>query len=128
MADLKDQSTKEKDDAARRAQQENAAQLEGARSVVDAIKSVADDALAQAARVKSGPKPELTAAGTVGGKITVIGEGFGPSGTLFLNGAVVKTNGWSTRRIEGTLPADARSGEVVVWVDPDTQRRGYLTL
>lgn len=127
------QTGKDREEAVRRAQEKNAASVEGARSVGEAVKRFADAAVAEASKVRAEDQRELLATGTVGGRfrLTYLGNdktGFGPSGTVLLNGAQVSTNGWSTTVIEGTLPADARSGEVVVWMGQDVQRRGYLTL
>jgi hypothetical protein len=123
-----DVTSKEKDEAAKKAHEQNVASVEGARSVADAVKRVADAAVMAAANVKAEPAPELIATGMPGGKLTIVGSGFSSSGTVLINGVAVATTGWGATRIEGRLPADAQSGEVVVWVDPQTQRRGYLTI
>lgn len=115
---------------------EAAAASVGARSVADAVKRLADAAVAEVEKesAKGGPKQELAASGTVGGRFRIrdlvggtVGS-FGPSGTVTLNGKQLDTDGWSTMEITGKLPADAKSGEVVVIVDAQTQRRGHLEL
>lgn len=115
--------------AADKATTEKSAFLAGAEAVAAAVNKVADAAVNE---IKKTPatdvKPDLVASGVAGGKIRIIGTGFGSSGTVLLNGMGVRTNGWSTTSIEGVLPADAKSGVLEVVVDPETVRRGYLTL
>jgi hypothetical protein len=107
---------------------EKAATLTGASAVADAVKRVADAAVAEVAKTKVGLVPELVAAGTAGGKFAIRGSGFGAGGVVKVNGVQVRTTGWSTTSIEGMLPAEAVSGEVVVHVDDKTARRGHITL
>ena len=104
---------------------------EGATSVAEAVKRVADAAVAEIQKVNSGEKPELSAVGSAGGKVTVerlITEAsFGTSGTLKIGGHQIHTRDWSTQRIVGDLPANVASGaEVIVQVDDKVSRRGKL--
>lgn len=105
-----------------------AASSEAAQSVAEAVKRVADAAVAAVSHVDVGPLPELTASGVAGGRITINGSGFGPSGTVTVGGAQIKTLGWSTTRIEGLLHDGVHGGEVCVHVDDKTVRRGMVTL
>lgn len=119
--------------AAQAHKNENAAAVEGARSVADAVTKLANAAVIEVQKGNRTPAPEIVATGTPGGrfKIRSVRAGttaFGASGSVLLNGKAVETTGWSSMQIEGKLPSDAKSGEIVVWVDPETQHKGYLTL
>lgn len=101
----------------------------GAQSVADAVRRVADAAVAEVSRVQNqpaGPTSAFTFTGTPGGGFTIRGQGFGASGTVKVGGVQVRTTGWSTTEIHGTLPANVGSGEVVVQVDEKTALRGQF--
>jgi hypothetical protein len=112
---------------AEKARLEKGAAVTGAQGVADAVKKVADAAVT-AARQVSVPLPELRIAGVAGGKFQIRGSGFGASGTVTFGGVQVKTIGWSSTEISGLLPADVKSGEVVVHVDDKTSKRGQFKL
>lgn len=135
MADEKkaDEKATAEDARAKAAQAEKArvahtGAQEGAQSVAEAVKRVADAAVAEVQKVKAGPPADLYASGTAGGRVNIVGTYFGPSGTVKLNGVQVNTREWSTTRIVGDLPADAKSGPLEVHVDDKTVKTGYLTL
>lgn len=107
----------------------------GAQSVAEAVKRVADAAVAEVNKVKEPFKGDFAV--TVGGgrfylvfprDVRETGTtGFGPSGTVTIGGVQAKTNGWSTTRIDGWIPGDQKpEAEVIVHVDEKTQLRGRL--
>lgn len=99
-----------------------------AQSVAEAVKKVADAAVAEVGKVKPAPQHDFTIGGTPGGGFTIVGSGFGAGGSVLVNGVAVHTTSWNANRIEGTLPAGVKSSDVVVWIDKSTQQRGYLTV
>lgn len=106
---------------------DHSSQVSGAESVADAVKRVADEAVAAAKRATpNAPGGDFTVSGTPGGRFTIRGNGFTGSGTVLIGGKQVFTDEWGGQLIRGKLPADAKSGEVVVWIDEKTQQRGYL--
>ena len=99
----------------------------GAQAVADAVKKAADVAAAAAQGAqRSADVGDFAVSGTPGGRFTLRGNGFGASGTVLLAGKQLETTEWGAQYIRGKLPADAKSGEIIVWVDPQTQQRGYL--
>jgi hypothetical protein len=103
----------------------------GANAVAEAVKRVADVAVQEVARAKagqSGPPVDLQASGSAGGKLVILGSGFGASGTVKINGVQVETTAWSASRIEGRVPAGTQSGEVLVHVDDKITKRGRIQL
>lgn len=108
------------------------ADTSGAQAVADAVKRVADAAVAEIAKVKpASDKPsDFLATGVAGGRFMLDGPvgTFGPSGTVKLNGAQLQTREWSSQRVVGDLPQGAKSGTIEVYVDANTVRRSYLTL
>lgn len=102
---------------------------EGAASVAEAVKRVADAAVAEVNKVKTDePVGDFTFTGTLGGRFTASAPTarFSTGGTVKLNGAQLHTFGWSALQIEGSLPADAKPGEVVVEIDDETKFTGYF--
>lgn len=138
MANEKD--TKAADDATKKSETEEAnrkaaltekrkatqeGSVEGARSVAEAVRKVADAAVAEIQKQPVGQIPELIFTGTPGGRFTIYGAGnLGPSGTVKVNGADQHTREWSTSRIVGDLAAGTQPGTVEVHVDDKTVRRG----
>lgn len=122
MADVKEES---KADAQKAEAQKKAAAVEGAQSVAQAVQRVADAAVAEVQKVKPQDHGDFTFSGTPGARFQIIGNGFGPSGTVRVNGVQVETLFWNTQRITGNLPADAKSsGSVEVHVAVDKVLRG----
>jgi hypothetical protein len=120
--DLKAASERQERD---RAAQQSA--VGGAQAVADAVKRVADEAVAAAQRAgTAGPVGNFVISGSPGGRFTIRGDGFTGSGTVSLNGVQLVTDEWGGQLIRGKLPADAKSGEVVVKIDESTEKRGYL--
>jgi hypothetical protein len=64
--------------------------------------------------------------GYPGGRFKIEGPHatFSTNGTVTLNGQQLHAFAWSSFRIEGNLPADAKPGEVIVAVDDKTRFRG----
>lgn len=105
--------------------------VEGARSVAEAVRRVADAAVAAVQNVQPAHTDrEFQASGSAGGTFELNGpQGiFSSGGTVTLNGQQVHTTEWSTTRIVGRLPQGVKSGDIVVHIDDKTSRRGYLTL
>lgn len=104
----------------------------GAQAVADAVRRVADAAVAEVSKTKASGQQasDFHSSGSAGGKFLLEGPVgvFGASGTVRLNGAQLHTREWSSQRIVGDLPAGTRSGEVTVHVDSETTRRSYLAL
>jgi hypothetical protein len=102
--------------------------VEGAASVADAVKRVADAAVAEVQKTKVAELPgDFHFTGTPGGRFRADGQGFGSSGVIRVAGQQVQTTGWGSTHIEGTLPADVKSGEVTVHVDENTVQRGHFS-
>ena len=101
---------------------------EGAQSVADAVKRVADAAVAEVSKVKVEEEgSDFTFAGTPGGRFVITAPGYGrfsTNGTVKLNGQQLHAFAWSSGRIQGNLPADAKPGDVEVAVDDKTKFTG----
>lgn len=105
-----------------------AASTEAATSVADAVRRVADAAVAEVQRTAPASNQDLdfTFSGSPNGGFVITGPGnFSSSGSVQINGVHADTIAWSTSRIEGRMPAGVTSGEVLVIIDADTVRRGY---
>lgn len=131
MADDKKQ-TEEKAKADAQAAVETAAARKGAEAVAEAVKRVADQAV-EAAKVQAVKSSfEFLITGSPGGRFEIRGlgnpHGFGANGTVLIGGKGQQTFEWGNDYIRGRLDADVKSGEVVVWVDPETKRTGYLNV
>lgn len=110
--------------ATERAATEKVGALNGAQSVADAVKRIADAAVAEISKTTVAAPPELTFSGTPGGRFRIDGSGFGTNGTVKVGGVQLNSISWSTTRIEGTMPANVSTGDVVVQIDDKTARRG----
>lgn len=101
----------------------------GAEAVAEAVKKAADAAVVGARSARgAAASGDFVVSGNAGGRFTIRGNGFTASGTVTLNGKQLNTTAWGNEQIEGHLPADAKSGEIVVWIDDKTQKRAYLGL
>ena len=101
----------------------------GAQAVADAVKRVADAAVAETQRSRTAALAgDFSVSGSPGGRFTIRGNGFTGGGTVSLNGAQLVTDEWGDELVRGKLPADAKSGEVVVKIDESTEKRAYLKL
>lgn len=125
-----DRAAADKATAERSAAATKGASVEGARSVADAVRRVADAAVAEIQKVSTVDKGDFVSSGTAGGRFNIDGPvgSFGTNGTVTLNGVQLETRGWGSMHIEGVLPKDAKSGELVVHIDAETTRRGLLTI
>lgn len=128
MADDKAAKGDERTKAEDKARSENSAAVAGAQAVADAVAKVANAAVAEVQKTKAatGQDLDFDISGSPGGRFTIRGVGFRASGTVLIGGKQVETTGWSNETIYGKLPADAKAGEVTVWVDEKTQLKGYL--
>lgn len=110
-----------------KAKAQHAGANEAAQSVAEAVKKVADAAVAAVQKSKVvGRQSDFTFSGTPGGRFRIDGAGFSTGGTLTVGGRPVATTGWGSTHIEGTLPADVPAGEVVVQVDEKTRQTGHF--
>jgi hypothetical protein len=103
--------------------------VEGATSIAEAVKRVADAAVAEIQKKGGDTGPsDFHVTGSPGGRIVLEGPvgTFGPSGTVKIGNTQINTREWSSQRIVGDLPAGMTSGVVEVWIDAKTVRRGYL--
>lgn len=109
---------------------ERQAALTGAQAVADSIKKAADAAIEGARNQASvGTPGDFTVSGTPGGRFELrakTGPIFSSSGTVYANGKAQQTFEWGATYIRGKFDADVKSGEVVVEIDKDTRRTGYL--
>lgn len=122
-------STEERAKAEDKARVERTSAVGGAQAVAEAVKRVADAAVAAASRVEAAPQFDFAITGVRGGVFRIRGDNnLGASGSVLLNGKSVETTGWGASNIEGKLPSDAQSGEVIVQLDAQTRRTGYLRL
>lgn len=112
--------------AADKASAEKRAATTGAQAVADAVKRVADAAVAEASKSSVKAPGDFIFTGTLGGRFDIHGSGFGANGTVKVGGVQVHTVGWSANHIEGRLPSGVSSGEVVVQIDENTSQRGYF--
>ncbi len=118
--------------AADKAQVEKAGATSGAESVAEAVKRVADAAVAEVK--KTGPKQpaqSFTFSGAAErGRFEIRGKGFSTNGTVKINGAQVQTTEWGDSLIVGKVPEGVKAGAVTVEVavDSDTKQVGSFTL
>lgn len=113
-----------------RAAAQRAGAQEGAQSVAEAVKRVADAAVAEVQKSKTVPGQDFLFTGTAGGRFAVRGKGFGPSGTLKIGGHQALTDEWGNERIAGKVPEQVKAGDVVVevLVDSSTTQRGTFRI
>lgn len=111
---------------------ETRAAAAGAHAVIDGIRRVTDAFIAEISKAKSGPTEwlDFDATGSAGGRFIIDGppNSFGASGTVKMGNVQLHTREWSAMRIVGDLPAGTKSGEVTVYLDANTTKRGYLTV
>ena len=104
-----------------------ASAVEAARSVAEAVTRVADAAVAEVSKTKvEEDDSDFVFVGTPGGHFHISGPWgkFSTNGTVLLNGQQLHAYAWSSGRIDGNLPADAKAGDVVVVVDDKTRFKG----
>jgi hypothetical protein len=116
----------EKAQAEEKTRVETAAGVSGAQAVADAVKRVADAAVAEAAKVTPTQVGDFHITGHPGGKFEVQGKGFSSSGSVFVNGRRQQTTEWGDTYIRGTLDAGVTSGEATIPIDEKKTLRGYL--
>ena len=98
----------------------------GAQAVADAVKRVADAAVNEVSKIAPDKEYDFRIVASPGGKFRIDGHGFSTGGSVLFGKTAAKTTGWGATKIEGIVPEGAKTGEVVVWVDEQTQFRGYL--
>lgn len=105
--------------------QTRSASVEGAQSVAEAVKRVADAAVAAAQRVQpTDTDLDFDFSGTPGGTFTIDGYNLSSGGVVRISGVQAHTREWSTSRIVGDMPANVYPGIVEVVIDENTIRRG----
>lgn len=101
---------------------------EAARSVADAVSRVAAAAVAEIQRhgVEEDEDHDFIFTGVPGGRFKIDGpvKTFSTNGTVTLNGQQLHAFAWSSGRIEGNLPEDAKPGVVTVAIDDKTKFTG----
>lgn len=126
------QSAEDKAKAEAQARVETAAAKQGAAAVAEAVKKVADEAVQAAAVAAVKSQFDFVVTGQPGGKFECFGRGnpvgFSSGGTVFVNGRGQETTEWGNTYIRGKLDAGVTSGEVIVQIDAETKRSGYLNL
>jgi hypothetical protein len=111
---------------------EQTAALSGAESVADAVRRVADAAVAEVQKSNLGVLPDVIVSGTPGGSFELRAGpniSFGASGTVTFGKQQAVTTEWSTSRIVGTVPANVGDNEVTdvtVHVDDKTKHVGQF--
>lgn len=119
---------------AREASQRDAAKaahdtsVEGARSVADAVRRVADAAVAELQkRPIAGPEGNFVFSASAS-RFRIRGNGLGTNGTVKIGNQQLNVRAWGTTEIEGDMPANVpQSGEVVVHIDDKTTQRAHYT-
>jgi hypothetical protein len=107
----------------------NEGAVEGAQSVAEAVKRVADAVISDVQSKDIGFLPEVLVSGGTkkGNQFELRGEGFGTNGTLKVGGHQVKTTEWGPQHIVAELPADVKDGDAVtIIVDDKTTKTGYF--
>ncbi|HVJ72036.1 MAG TPA: IPT/TIG domain-containing protein [Sphingomicrobium sp.] len=109
---------------------EKRAAVEGASSVADAVKKVADAAVEAASKAKTaGPPPEITVTANAKGKFVIRGSGLGKSGTVKFGPHQANTVEWGPEYIAGQTPGGlSGETEVVVHVDDRTSKKATIVL
>ena len=110
---------------------ERAAAVTGAQAVADSIKKAADAAVEGAkAQSSSGfPPGDFVVIGGAGGDFELrakVGPIFSSSGSVLVGGKAQQTYEWGATYIRGKFDAGVQSGEVIVEIDSQTRRTGYL--
>lgn len=112
-------------------QTERQAAATGAQAVADAVTKVAQ-AATDAARSQSGgafPPGDFIVVGAPGGRFELrskAGQIFSSSGSVLVGGKAQHIDEWGADYIRGKFDAGLQSGEVVVQIDAQTRRTGYL--
>jgi membrane protein involved in colicin uptake len=130
MPPFDDKTPAEKAVAAEKAAVSKTAATEGATSVAEAVKRVADAAVAEVQKSAIVPAQDFLFAGSVGGRFTVRGKGFSTNGTVKVNGHQAVTTEWGDAFIDGRVPDAVKAGTVTVEVavDRDTVKKGVFKI
>lgn len=110
---------------------ERAAAATGAQAVADAVTKAAQ-AAAEGARSASGagfPPGDFIVFGRTNGEFELrakTGPIFSSSGSVLVNGKAQQIFEWGASYIRGKFDAGVKEGEVVVQIDANTRRVGYL--
>lgn len=100
----------------------------GAAAVAEAVKRVADAAVAEVQKVAPEGAYDFRIVSSPGGKFRIDGAGFSTGGSVLFGKTAAHTTGWGSTKIEGDVPPDAKTGDVTIWVDPETQFHGWATI
>lgn len=115
--------------AAEKAASDKAAADEAAKSVAEAVKRVADAAVAAVQKTEPKKAQDFVFSGARNGRFTIRGKGFSVNGTVRINGIQADTNAWGDDRIEGHVPSDVKAGAVTVEVlGGHPAQRGSFTI
>lgn len=109
---------------------ERAAAATGAQAVADAVTKAAAAATDAAQSQQRGLNMigEFFVIGTPGGNFELRAPSniFSSGGSVLVGGKAQTTYEWGANYIRGKFDADVREGEVVVQIDAQTRRTGYL--
>lgn len=113
-----------------RATADRNAESAGATSVAEAVKRVADAAVAEVQKVQPLATQDFVFEGTERGRFTIRGKGFSTNGTVRINGVQAKAPEWGDQFIAGSVPDGVRGGTVTVEVavDEQTKQRGTFKI
>ena len=109
---------------------EKATATSGATSVAEAVKRVADAAVAAVQKVEPVTEQPFLFVGAANGRFTIRGSGFSAGGVVRINGQQAETLEWGNTLIVGRVPGAVRAGKVTVEVavDRQTVQKGTFTL
>jgi hypothetical protein len=131
MAVTQNQSVAEQAKQQEKENVERAAAVTGAQAVAESVKKAADAAI-DGAKAQSGagfPPGDFLVFGKSGGEFELrakTGPIFSSSGSVLVNGKAQKVYEWGATYIRGKFDDGVTSGEVVVEIDSQTRRVGYL--
>jgi len=112
----------------RQAEERNRAGMQGAangaRAVADAVNRVADAAVSEIRKGRSGPVYDFITTGH-GTSFRLRGDGFTAGGSVLIGGRPATILAWGDENIEGTVPDGVSEGEVEVIIDDKTKKRGF---
>lgn len=101
---------------------------EGAASVAEAVKRVADAAVKEIQNVKPEKAQDFSFTGSLNGRFTIRGKGFSTNGNVKFNGLQAQTNEWGDNFIAGKVPDGVKAGQVRVDVYGGHVQSGTFTL
>lgn len=127
VVDEKDKAAADKKAAdAAKAEASRAGANEAAQSVADAVKRVADAAVAEVQKTTPVAQQDFSfdsRPGVPTGRFTIRGKGFSSGGTVLIGGAQALTTEWGNEYIAGRMPEGVKTGPISVEVVVDSATR-----